>query len=707
MPTRSGVSAAQAFAWRPVGFAFCPCSNDFRILGAPPWHASAVPATRRRLLATLGIALASLATVVVAEARKPKFEPMLFDPSELPRSDGALGRLAAPTRFARGDLRGGTIAADETGLWIAERNAGALIRADHAGEPKATIPLHEGLGELLLDRRRAALFVADRRADRILRYATEGDAATLVAELAVTEPHGLALTPDGATLLATSVANGELLAIDAASMTLRWRAQIGPEPRAVVVTPDGRWAYVGLLARGAVAKLELAGADAGARVEWLPISPRDQIEVEVDEDVEWGTEVSVRTIEAPSRFDVPKDSGRRHARNVFALGFVGDGILVAPHQLATSQMELRPSADRRDAYGGGAAEASPLEYRFARIAEPGGDGLADLDCHDLQVHQPRALAYDRGRDLLFIAGYGDDELVAIGEASRERPLMRWRLQLEGEDGCGIDGLALVDGDGPAASLWIHCELSRNVVRVDLDPDSLHGHPKLGKRERLESALVGPELAPSLREPLVERGAELFRRGESWMLGGPLACSSCHPEGRSDGLSWRLGRAILQTPILAGRLAGTAPYKWTGEDRTLRASFIHTLERIGGDPEALDDADLRALEAYLTSLPKPRPPTGLDAAALARGRVVFDDECSACHEGEASTDRERHEFATSLRRVDTPSLIGLAHSAPYYHDGSAIDLPTLLDDRGSIHDMIDSSGLSAAQRQDLIVYLRSL
>jgi hypothetical protein len=202
--------------------------------------------------------------------------------------------------------------------------------------------------------------------------------------------------------LITSVANHELVAVETASMAVRWRAKLGPEPRAVAVSPDGRSALVGFLSRGAVARVELASE--GKRVRWHSLSPLEVVEVEVDEDSWEGTVTSLQTVAPPSRFDVPKDSGRRHARNVFALAFVGDGMAVAPHHVATPQMELRPAADRHDAYGGGAEDVSPIEYRFARIAEPGADGLAAIDLHELPSHQPRALAYDRGRDLLYIGG---------------------------------------------------------------------------------------------------------------------------------------------------------------------------------------------------------------------------------------------------------------------------------------------------------------
>ena len=50
---------------------------------------------------------------------------------------------------------------------------------------------------------------------------------------------------------------------------------------------------------------------------------------------------------------------------------------------------------------------------------------------------------------------------------------------------------------------------------------------------------------------------------------------------------------------------------------------------------------------------------------------------------------------------------MAHTAPYYHDGSAKDLYALLTDKGSVHDMADLSKLSQRDVADLTAYLRSL
>ena len=72
-----------------------------------------------------------------------------------------------------------------------------------------------------------------------------------------------------------------------------------------------------------------------------------------------------------------------------------------------------------------------------------------------------------------------------------------------------------------------------------------------------------------------------------------------------------------------------------------------------------------------------------------------------------TDRQRHKFGTGT--FDTPSLIGIAASAPYFHDGSAPTLDTLLRDHGAVHGMAgDATGvLSAAQRADVVAYLETL
>lgn len=611
---------------------------------------------------------------------------MLAQPARGQRSVAASIRFTDAEPFApQPGQHGSTVVVDAEGVWVAERVAGVLVRTDLEGQPRASLSLQPGLGELIAGPQ--GVFVADRMGDRVLAVALgEGGEASIVGEVALREPYGLALTPDGTTLLATSVADHELVLLDAATLAPIRRVELRAEPRGVAISPDGTRAIVGFLSSGALAEIELAS---GA-LRWHALDPRDEIGFEKVEFC--GEEFEVAQLEeAPSRFEVPNDTGRRFARSSFALAFVGDQPLVA-HAISTPQMKRKPKLDARDSYGGGGGDEGlgPLAFVVTRVSA-GALGSASLERIRLRGAQPRAIA--SFGDQLAVGGYGDDvvDLISLDPSGR----VTGQTTLRVGKACGIDGLAFAP-DG--SSLWAHCELGRSLVRivrtgVEAQRDWLHT----------------PELAASPRGELVEAGAELFRRSGDIRLSedGVLACAACHPEGRSDGLSWRLGKSILQTPMLAGRVVDTAPYKWDGQDDSLRASVRHTIDRLGGLPDEVRMRERDAIVAYLQWLPAPRSATVGDAEALARGREVFERECSSCHAGARLSDGAQHGLATSLDVVDTPSLIGLAHTAPYYHDGSAIDLTTLIDDRATIHDMADTSKLDARAREDLVTYLESL
>jgi cytochrome c peroxidase len=189
--------------------------------------------------------------------------------------------------------------------------------------------------------------------------------------------------------------------------------------------------------------------------------------------------------------------------------------------------------------------------------------------------------------------------------------------------------------------------------------------------------------------------------------GAMACSTCHPDGRTDGLSWRIEKHELQTPLLAGRVANTHPYKWDGGDKDLPTSLAMTMTRLGG--RGLDPVRSAQLAAYLTALPSVRTPTRA-SEAVARGKKLFDSAelgCRTCHDGAAYTDQSGHKLSGTLAESDTPSLRGLAASAPYYHDGSAATLEALLRDRGAVHGMMPSVRLSDEDVADLTAFLETL
>lgn len=663
---------------------------------------------RARSRSPLGLLAAGLGAAILiaaaASAELPKITLETQTAIEPSRLDGApRNPLRPPADAAHVGSHGGMMIVDAHGLLVVERSAGKLVRADREGKPIAALALTPGAGEIVHDGA-GNVFVADRAAGRVIRVAPGDASGKGLAELAAVElgePHGLALTPDGATLLVTDVSEQQLVALDSATLTIRWRLELEPEPRAVAVSRDGSLAAVGFLSSGSIAFIEIESA--GEQVGWRSLDPRDHVEV-TQEPGRWGEmETVARLKEKRSRYQVPVETGRRYARNFYALAFVGHEMLVAPHQLATPQLQRVPDLGREDTYGGGAESIPPLVHELAILSRPGA-----LDSHarfvELGIHQPKALAYDLARDTLYVAGFGDDRIAAVADVTQQMPYVDWIARVGNGKSCGLDGITLdhSEADQKSPSIWVHCEFRRQVLR--LDP----GDPSTRDDDRW---LHGAELAPSTRPEQIERGAELFRRGADHRISanGMMACNNCHPEGRADGLTWRLGDSILQTPILAGRVGGTGPYKWDGQDPSLQRSLRHTMQRLGGSEwDQLGNAEVDAMIAYIESLPPPRPRKIVDAEAVARGREVFEAEaCDGCHAGPKLTDKAQHSLDTTLAQVDTPSLLGLSQSRPYYHDGSAKDLWTLLTDRANIHEMADTSKLSDAQLRDLEAYLESL
>jgi mono/diheme cytochrome c family protein len=130
--------------------------------------------------------------------------------------------------------------------------------------------------------------------------------------------------------------------------------------------------------------------------------------------------------------------------------------------------------------------------------------------------------------------------------------------------------------------------------------------------------------------------------------------------------------------------------------------------------------LAALRDYQFSLQTPRPPAGsFDAAAAERGRIVFAGagRCATCHVGPTFTDVNqgrlhapeetgmdpRYAARSTTKAYRTTPLRALWSHAPYFHDGSAATLADVV----AHYDAALQLGLSAAQRQDLVEYLKSL
>jgi cytochrome c peroxidase len=185
-----------------------------------------------------------------------------------------------------------------------------------------------------------------------------------------------------------------------------------------------------------------------------------------------------------------------------------------------------------------------------------------------------------------------------------------------------------------------------------------------------------------------------------------------------------GEMGLSHEEATARVAADASYR-----RAFQAAFggAPTMERIG--------LALGAYERTLFSVNAPfdrflaGDQAALDASAQ-RGLALFGAKarCGECHAGANFTDEQFHALglhgdagrATVTKdtrdhgRFKTPTLREVARTAPYMHDGSIATLEEVIDyyDRGGApHPNLDPKmtrlGLTAAERADLVAFLRSL
>jgi hypothetical protein len=136
--------------------------------------------------------------------------------------------------------------------------------------------------------------------------------------------------------------------------------------------------------------------------------------------------------------------------------------------------------------------------------------------------------------------------------------------------------------------------------------------------------------------------------------------------------------------------------------------------------------LPALLAYQLSLGAPHPPPGaLNEPSATRGARLFRNEagCATCHQGRTLTDvlsgpdpsvpllhsaaevgmDPRYAERSATGQYRTTPLRGLLQHPPYFHDGSAADLPAVVEH----YDVQFGLGLTAGQKADLVEYLKSL
>jgi mono/diheme cytochrome c family protein len=320
-----------------------------------------------------------------------------------------------------------------------------------------------------------------------------------------------------------------------------------------------------------------------------------------------------------------------------------------------------------------------FEDLFTANMVPAGEQRQPLIPIDISFAPMTNIAYvvGYGASAVFRARFNDDgTLNEVGSSTA--PVIRLNANAATQ---GLDpyGIAIVNNPARSAALVVN-EFTRNVNILSLETQTV----------------VGAVESTANANTDVRRGRHFFVTGLGrWSLGGQAwnSCEACHPNGLTDNVTWYFPRGPRQTISLESMHSHRSPgsqriLNWTaifdeGSDFELNTrgnsggvgALVHAISMppVAADRIAFDTAggtaptgvptpqqglngsvrgllsptgfmgtravipDWTDLEVYMRGIRAPRRVSGLNAADVAAGRLLFETgNCAGCHSGEQWT-----------------------------------------------------------------------
>lgn len=628
-----------------------------------------------------------------------------------------LGRTGASATLALARIGGRKVAL------VADEDAKALLTIDVESRTQlAETPLGATPGQVYvaLDGR---VFVTLRDKAQLAVLSAESPTAPLTQRCAVAtpaEPIAIAATPDDATLLVSSGFSSKLAAFDGATLAARFETKLAREPRSVVVSDDGKSAFVSHAVGSLLSVVDLAGTTHETKqISLRGFGPGELRQVEIKR-----KEIArLRAADPPAADALQKDfdsepSKKARLGRPSCQGFALVKSSVVAGRIFAPEVTVDPGdpEQRPDGYGDenqtteqpsiavvdeDQQTALPSSLTFGREAMFRRRGGSDARDPHPDCLLPRAAVIDPKTKSLLVTCYGIDSVVAY-DATSGNPLAserrRWTV------GSGPSGI-VIDADKHRAVVW--SQFDRTLTTFPI-----------GGTELVDDRNNPPLVQRTAMAPLAQKlsaeyalGRILFHAaGDTRISSDGRACASCHPDGRDDAITWATPEGPRRSIMLAGRVTRTAPYSWNGNENTLHNHLGNTFDRLSG--KGLRSIELDALVTYLSSMPAPAPEVG-DKAKAERGKQIFasaEAGCSGCHSGESYSDGKNHDVGSKHAfdresSFNTPSLHLVGGAGPYFHDGRYSTLGELL--QKSDGKMGKTAHLSPADLTALESFLRTL
>ncbi|HEY4243520.1 MAG TPA: c-type cytochrome [Kofleriaceae bacterium] len=503
--------------------------------------------------------------------------------------------------------------------------------------------------------------VVGRRGGVVVTLKSATDATILARRSVCAEPRGIAYQATSDSIL-VACTNGDLVTLPAAGGAETRRVFVDTDLRDVVVTATAT--FVSRFKTAELIQLDDAGAVA----------------------MRWQTAAVQRLTDTG-----PVPAIGAVAWRTIALA---DGSIVMSHQRQDQTILMTTHGG----YGGNCG--APVESAVS-LLPPGGvvatAGLLDTVTPPVGDALPVDLAINATGNTLAFVGAGAGDIITTDSSI-----------LHTTDGGGCDG-GMIDGPaGPSGGAFntgttINDQLGiPTSVAFDSAGDVVAFYPEL-------PGIVVHAATPRTIWLTGDTGYDSGRAMFHTQTAVGLACASCHPEGRDDGLVWQfVDEGTRRTQVPAGHILERAPYHWAGDMKDLPTLMdnVFSVRMAGGDPT---HSELVSLGPWLERIPAPHGPANDPADAVARGKTLFESsatQCSTCHTGELMTNSLAFDVGTG-GKFKVPSLLGVGYRAPYLHDGCAPTLADRFGPCGGGDQHGKTSQLSPADVSDLVAYLNSL
>ena len=282
---------------------------------------------------------------------------------------------------------------------------------------------------------------------------------------------------------------------------------------------------------------------------------------------------------------------------------------------------------------------------------------------------------------LWVAAESSDLVVGLDPATLEE---LGRAPAKGRP----RALAAVDG-----AIFVHGAQSMAITRLKGDAmDALEGS-------------TGEDPRPA---EVAEGQRSFTGEGADW--GQNSTCNSCHADGLSDTLVWKVGPGqFYEASRPQFWLEGTPALGWSGYVRSVRNFGFEGNETVG---TPASDAVVGPMTAYLASLMPPPPANGktlrdgrLSEAGL-RGKELFEGKagCAGCHALPLGTSLGLLDEGVTEGRTDVPSLVGAYRHGVWMKHGDARTLGSAVD---LVLAWLGNTTVSPAEAGDVTRYLEEL